>query len=258
MIAAPPSQLFPPDMRIKRTVATRRWTSSIASFVAFGVLCAMIAYWTLQLLAPPVAIAPTGSLVDYRNAPDLASAAALFGRSATDAAPSALATVDVRVLGVAASPTRGSAVLAVESGGAKAYLVGDRVADDLRLVEVRPDAAVLERNGARIELLAPRRPSVSMLWSGPSSASGTGATAASGSVVDVAARAPTPPAPATQSYDRNAMSIAGAGSGRAAGAPPEATDDTGQDPPAQARSGAEPVGAADGDAQDAPNPGDRH
>jgi len=159
---------------MKRSLRSRRWAPSIAAVAAFATLGATCAYWALQLLAPPIAIAPSESLVDTRAAPDLAAAQALFGSASAGAAGVQVeADVDVRVIGVAASPTRGSAVLVVGSDVARAYLVGDEVARGLRLVEVRPDAAVLERAGARIELAAPQRPSVALLWSGPADAAGT-------------------------------------------------------------------------------------
>jgi len=153
--------------KMKRTLRSRRWAPSIAAVAAFGLLGATCAYWALQLLAPPVTIAPTGSLVDTQSAPDLAAAQSLFGTSASGPVATSAVAVDIRVLGVAASPTRGSAVLVVDAGAPRAFLVGDEVGSDLRLVEVRSDAAVLERNGARIELPAPQRPSVALLSSGP-------------------------------------------------------------------------------------------
>lgn len=152
---------------MKRSLRSRRRAPSIAAVAAFGALGATCAYWALQLLAPPVAIAPAGSLVDTRSAPDLAAAQALFGRASADTPVAAPGGIDVRVLGVAANPTRGSAVLVVGSGTARAYRIGDEIARDLRLVEVRPDAAVLERAGERIELAAPRRPSIALLSSEP-------------------------------------------------------------------------------------------
>lgn len=152
---------------MKRTHRPRHWGPTIVAFAAFGALGGTGAYWALQLFAPPVAIAPAGSLVDTRSAPDLVAAQALFGSASTGVAP---ADLDIRVIGVAASPARGSAVLVVDSNAAKAFLVGDDVGDGLRLVEVRPDAAVLERKGVRIELRAPQRPSVALLSSGPGSA----------------------------------------------------------------------------------------
>lgn len=173
--------------RMKRTVRSRRWAPSVAAVVAFGAFGATSAYWALQLLSPPVAIAPPGSLVDYRSAPDLASAQALFGEASAAGAVAVAPGVEIRVLGVAASPARGSAVLVVDSGDAKAFLVGESVGTDLRLVEVRSDAAVLERNGVRIELPAPQRPSVALLSSGPDAAKSAGSAS---SVPPVGTRAP--------------------------------------------------------------------
>ncbi len=152
---------------MKRTLRSRRWAPSIAAVAAFGALGGTCAYWALQLLAPPVAIAPTGSLVDTQSAPDLGAAQALFGSTSAEPSAAVSVPVDVRVLGVAASPVRGSAVLVVDSGAARAFLVGDDVGSEMRLVEVRSDTAVLERRGVRIELPAPQRPSVALLSSGP-------------------------------------------------------------------------------------------
>lgn len=177
MIAA---HLTPADslQTMKRTLRSRRWAPSIAAVAAFGALGGSVAYWALQLLAPPVAIAPAGSLVDTHGAPDLGAAQALFGSASSEPSAAISAPVDVRVLGVAASPVRGSAVLVVDSGAAQAFLVGDDVGADLRLVEVHSDAAVLEHRGVRIELPAPQRPSVALLSSGPAPGSASSAEAA--------------------------------------------------------------------------------
>lgn len=162
---------------MKESPRPRRWAPSIAAVAAFGALGATCAYWALQLLAPPVAIAPTGSLVDTRNVPDLGAAQALFGSAAGDTVADA-SSLDLRVLGVAASAMRGSAVLVVGSGAPKAFLVGDEIGTDLRLIEVRSDSAVIERKGSRIELPAPQRPSVALLSSGPKAAGAPPAEAA--------------------------------------------------------------------------------
>ncbi len=163
---------------MKRSLRSRRWAPSIAAVAAFGVLGATCAYWALQLFAPPIAIAPTGSLVDTRSAHDLVGAQALFGSTSSEVVAAAPADLDIRVLGVAASPSRGSVVLVVDSGPAKAFLVGDEVATGLRLVAVRSDAAVLERNGKRIELPTPQRPSVALLSGGPAAADAAAANRA--------------------------------------------------------------------------------
>lgn len=155
-------------MRLKRTVATRRWASSLVALALSGVLGATVAWWALQLFAPPIAIAPPGSLADQHGAPDLTASARLFGEpvgTRTASAPAAMA--NIQVLGVAASAVRGSAVIAVDGKPARAYMVGDAVTTDARLIEVRADHAIVEQRGARVELVAPQRPSVDVLWSGP-------------------------------------------------------------------------------------------
>lgn len=193
---------------MKRTLRSRRWAPSLAAVAAFGVLGATCAYWALQLFAPPIAIAPAGSIVDTRSAPELVGAQALFGSTASDTPIAAPADLEIRVLGVAANPSRGSAVLVVDSGAARAFLVGDEIGTGLRLVEVRSEVVVLERNGIRIELPAPQRPSVALLSSGPRPADAAGADEASpvglraaerNAADDAAtteARTPTPGAPA--------------------------------------------------------------
>ncbi len=181
-------------MRIERTAGTRRWTPTATTLAMFALLCAAIAYWTLQLLAPAIPIAPAGSLADQRDTPDLAAAARLFGLPAgSGGAPSAVAQSAIQVLGVAASDLRGSAVLVVDGKPPRAFMVGDAVSADTRLVAVHSGAVTIERNGARIELPAPQRPSVATLWAGPAraAASTTGAAAP-----PVPAAAPAPAAAA--------------------------------------------------------------
>lgn len=171
-------------MPIKRTVALRRWTPLAASLAMFALLCATIAYWALQWLAPAESIAPAGSIADQRDFADLAAAAPLFGLpiDGRAAAPD-VALSNIRVLGVAASAVRGSAVLSVDGKPPKAFMVGEAVTGDATLIEVRSDAAVIERNGTRFELVAPQRPSVAILSGGPVGP-------------DAATAATTPPVPA--------------------------------------------------------------
>jgi general secretion pathway protein C len=190
-------------MRFKRTVASRRWTPLAASLAMFALLSATIAYWALQLLSPAVPIAPAGSLADQRDAPDLVAAARLFGMPVGGRGAAQVAVVsNIQVLGVAASEVRGSAVLVVDGKPPKAFMVGDAVGADAKLVEVRSDAAIIERNGARVELAAPQRPSVATLSSGPARSDASPAavappvpTAAPAPPPTVAAPPPPQPAP---------------------------------------------------------------
>lgn len=216
-------------MRLKRTVATRRWASSLVALALSGVLGATIAWWALQLFAPPIAIAPPGSLADQHGAPDLTASARLFGEpvgTRTASAPAAMA--NIQVLGVAASTVRASAVIAVDGKPARAYMVGDAVTTDARLIEVRADRAIVEQRGARVELVAPQRPSVDVLWSGP--AQHDRAEAARPPVP--AAAAPAAAAPATP--------VPSFGGARASGGVPPGT----APPAAAAPPGSAPVNGA--------------
>jgi len=196
MIPADFRTLPTPEMRFKRPAGARRFSPTAASLAMFALLCATIAYWVLQLLAPAVPIAPAGSLADRGDVPELASAARLFGLPAGSggAQASVAPASNIQVLGVAASELRGSAVLAVDGKPPRAFMVGDAVSADAKLVEVRPGAIVIERNGARIELPAPQRPSVATLWSGPARA-GESTSAAAAPPVPTAPPPPAAPLP---------------------------------------------------------------
>lgn len=155
-------------MRSARRSSPVRWGPSAATVAALAVLGATIAYWGLQLLTPPAVIAPAGSLIDTASMPDIAPAQRLFGggRGGDADEPGAFSPApDIRVLGVAASTMRASAVLAIGSDIPRAWAVGDWIDDHLRLIAVEEDRIVLERDGERIELSPPARPSASLLSS---------------------------------------------------------------------------------------------
>ena len=186
-------------MRFPRTVASRRWTPLLASLALAGLLCAAIAYWAMQLLAPGVAIAPAGSIVDYGRTPDLAAAGKVFGFQGGQAGAAVTpAMSNIKVLGVAAGQ-RGSAVLSVDGKPPRPYAVGDAIAPGLVLAEVRADAVVLDQSGARIELRAPDRPSPDLLSCGVGKPRATGdagapPVATSSAPVFMPGPAPAPPA----------------------------------------------------------------
>jgi general secretion pathway protein C len=156
-------------MRFRSSAGARRTAPQLATALLFAALCATATYWGLQLFAPPVAIAPSGSLVDWDKAPDLATASRLFGSvpSAEQAAQAAVASSNIKVIGVAAASARGSAVLSIDGKPARAYLAGEPIDEHARLVEVRSDVVVIEQGGGRIELPTPERPDIAILSAGP-------------------------------------------------------------------------------------------
>jgi general secretion pathway protein C len=163
--------------------------------VLFAALCGVATYWGLQLFAPRMAIAPAGSLVDWQKAPDLAAASRLFGMpaSAVQSRRAAAAASNIKVIGVAASSQRGSAILSIDGKPPKAFMVGDKIDDHAMLVEVRPDVVIVEQAGGRVELPTPDRPDPALLSAGP--AAGASASSAAAPVPAAPRLPPVPPRP---------------------------------------------------------------
>jgi hypothetical protein len=185
-------------MRFRSPASARRWAPYLATTVLVGVLAGTATYWALQLFAPRVAIAPAGSLVDWQKAPDLGAASRLFGAPPSAGGPAEATPSNIRVLGVAASSLRATAILSIDGKPPIALMAGARIDDHARLLEVHPDAVVIEQAGSQIRLPAPKRPDIGVLsagaaQAGPSSlASPVGITPATPS----ASRTPAMPAPA--------------------------------------------------------------
>lgn len=177
-------------MRFRSPAGSRRWASYLVTAVLFAALCGAATYWALQLFAPRVAIAPAGSLVDWQKAPDLDTASRLFGAapSAGDAGPSAAVPSNIRVLGVAASSSRATAVLSIDGKPPIAFLAGAKISDHARLLEVHADSVVIEQGGGRVELPAPKRPDIAVLSAGANRAD----TPSMVSPVGVSSPAPSP------------------------------------------------------------------
>jgi len=154
-------------MRIALSAGTTRRTPQLASAALFALLCGIVTWWALELLAPRTAVAPTSSLVDARRAADLRVALPLFGAPASGPAASVAASTDIVVLGVAASADRGSAVLAIDGAAPKAFQVGDAIDARSQLVEIGPDEVVIGRGDERLRLATPPRPDPALLSSGP-------------------------------------------------------------------------------------------
>lgn len=179
-------------MRFKSPAATGRWAPHLAATVLFAALCGIATYWGLQLFAPRMAIAPAGSLVDWQKAPDLAAASRLFGLppSAVQARQAAAVASNIKVIGVAASSQRGSAILSIDGKPPKAFMAGDKIDDHAMLVEVRSDVVIIEQAGGRVELPTPDRPDPALLSAGPPAAGSVPSAAAPVSGVPAPPRLP--------------------------------------------------------------------
>lgn len=124
---------------------------AIASFLLFLLLCASIAYWLLQWLAPPprpVAAPPQAE----RAMPPVAAAANLFGGHQQGAG---MANVQLRGI-IRAGSSKGSvAIIAAEGKPARALGVDAEVLPGLTVKQITARGVVLSDRGAERELALP-------------------------------------------------------------------------------------------------------
>jgi len=166
----------------------------IASVLLFAALCAIVAAWALQLLAPRPPIAPAGAVAQVQPSLDLGAAGRLFGSTPQAAGASTVAAPsNIQVAGVLAAGPRGVALLAIDGKPARAFAVGDPVGDGMTVRSVSGEAVELDSSGTPMRLAAPARPSLAVLTSGPNAAIGGGAPspALPGALPPLAAPRPT-------------------------------------------------------------------
>lgn len=130
---------------------------SLLTLAALVMLGAVLAYWTWAWFAPrpepraEVVPAETGSI---------AAASLVFGKVERNRDVAAPTSIAIKLLGVVAASRgrRGYAVVQLEGKQILAVHEGDDVAAGVRLAEVHPDHAILERGGAREMLAWPTKP----------------------------------------------------------------------------------------------------
>lgn len=141
---------------LRLTGASRRLSLAATATLA-GLLCGLVAYWAMQLAAPRVSIAPSGSLVDQRGAPDTRAAGRLFGVPGGAPAQAGRIPDNIKVIGVIASTGRAAVVLQVNDRPAAPYGVGQAVDGGLTVKSVGRDEVVLERDGEELRAPSPPR-----------------------------------------------------------------------------------------------------
>lgn len=173
----------------------------VASFLLFIVLCASLAYWSMQLFKPPlrpVAAPPRAAQQVVRTE---AAAALLGGRTANVAVAS---NYQLRGIIFSGSPHNSVAILSADGKPAQAVRVDMEIAPGVKIAEVHRDYVLLSEGGAtkRVEL--------------PESAKGQGDLA---SLAPVPARPSVPPARPSAAASQPVPSRAEAAAAAATGAP---------------------------------------
>jgi general secretion pathway protein C len=211
-------------MRLRLPVAR------IVSVLLFAALCAIVAGWALQLLAPRAPIAPAGAVARAQPPTDLSAAGQLFGGlpRAVDAASEGPS--NIQVAGVLAAGPRGVALLAIDGKPAKPFAVGESVTDGMTVRSVTGETVELERGGQPMRLAAPARASLAVLTSGPQRP--TDGAGASSATTPPVALPPLPP---------RALPPAGAAATAPEPAPPPPQAGIGAPPPAGAASAPPPA-----------------
>lgn len=123
------------------------WVARLVSLVLAGLAAASVAYWVLQR---PVHELPASApvLAEDALAPSGSELARLLGREDAAPVPELVPVINGRfaLTGVlAGSGQRGAALISVDGAVAKAYKVGDTVADALYLQSVARRSAILAR-----------------------------------------------------------------------------------------------------------------
>ena len=122
---------------------------TLAAVAVFGLV---LAYWTWVWFAPRAE--PRAEVVAAETG-DLASASVLFGRVERNKDAAAPTGIAIKLFGIVAASggRRGYAVVQLEGKQILAVHEGEDVSPGVRLAEVHPDHAILERGGVR-EMLA--------------------------------------------------------------------------------------------------------
>ncbi|MEZ5649027.1 MAG: type II secretion system protein N [Burkholderiaceae bacterium] len=140
--------------------------SALLSFALLALLTALLVFWGMQLAAPRVTIAPSGSLVDQSGRLDTMTAGRLFGVAGQASPAQARLPDNIKVLGVIASASRSAAVLQVNGQPAAPYAIGQSVDGTLTVKNVSRDEVVLDRDGEELRAPAPARYDASILAGG--------------------------------------------------------------------------------------------
>ena len=138
-------------MNLKSPHPARQRLPAVLAFVLFVALCASIAYWALQWLAPPprAVAAPVAS---ERVMPPVSAAANLFGGAAKGGG---MVNVQLRGILHAGRSAGSTAIMAVDGSPPKFYRVNAELMPGVTVKAIHARTVVLSDRGAERELALP-------------------------------------------------------------------------------------------------------
>lgn len=171
--------------------------ASLATVLMTVLLAGTITWWTLLLLRPKPAVAPTAAVNESNTLSDLSLSGQLFGGIAIT--PAALAVPsNIQVLGVVADATRAAAVLTVD-GRPRSVAIGEEISPGIQLIDVKADRIIIKRNGVAADLPAPKTSDPDILTAGTKAANmGSGSNTPPPGPLPPSGAAAAPPPPVAQ------------------------------------------------------------
>jgi general secretion pathway protein C len=130
----------------------KRFGVGLMHAALLALVCAIGTYWAIRIFTPAPSGMPPPQAAAVLREPDPILAARMFGL--VRAAP-VRAAVEIKALGAFAAGKDSAAVLSVDGGPPRVFLLNQEVVAGSRLVEVRRDAVTIEQAGARRDLALP-------------------------------------------------------------------------------------------------------
>jgi general secretion pathway protein C len=131
----------------------KKFAAAAVHLVFFAIVMAIAAYWGVRIFTPAPTAAPPPLPPPPIRDPDPVATARMFGKVERVQAVS----TNVQAIGAFAAGKDSSAVLSVDGRPARVFLLGQEVSPGMKLVEVGPQAVIVETGGARQELRLPAR-----------------------------------------------------------------------------------------------------
>jgi general secretion pathway protein C len=132
-------------------ISTPRYLPRLVQRAAVVALAAGVGVWGAILFAPSPPPAPPTAAASTTLATDTQPVSRWFGTGSG-------AKIQVVVAGLISAGPRGSAVLAIDGRPARAYAVGNDLAEGVTLAEVGRSGVVLNQGGERVEVRAATLP----------------------------------------------------------------------------------------------------